>query len=375
MHVTHNRLWRAVLPLGCAIAAVAVVAAVHQATQGAPVPDTFAGRVAALSEPGGYFDTDNLISNERSYLHVAPELRALSAQASVNGVYLGVGPDQNFSYIAQLRPAMAIIVDIRRDNVLRLLLFKALFAQAKTRVEYLALLTGRDPPAGDGWARQSIETIVRAIDQATPIASGQVAAMQARLLAVIDGFGVPLSKSEHQTITGFHRRFMASGLSLQFNSTGRAPQFDYPTYRDLLLEVDRLRKYQSFLASEADFRFVKSLQARNLIIPAVGDLSGSTALAAVGRFLAGANLQVSAFYTSNVEFYLFRDGSFPRFIANLSRLPHQPGSLIVRSVFPGGRTGTQTSPGYNSASITQPIQALLDGYARGQFRQYWELVR
>src|SRR5438045_1426667 len=30
----------------------------------------FAAQVAELSEPGGYFDADNLISNERSYLQV-----------------------------------------------------------------------------------------------------------------------------------------------------------------------------------------------------------------------------------------------------------------------------------------------------------------
>ena len=78
-------------------------------------PATFAARIAQLSEPGGYFDTDNLISNERSYLHVAPALRNPSLRG---GAYVGVGPDQNFSYIAQIRPSIAFIVDLRRDNLL-----------------------------------------------------------------------------------------------------------------------------------------------------------------------------------------------------------------------------------------------------------------
>ena len=63
------------------------------------------------------------------------------------GAYVGVGPDQNFSYIAAIRPDVAFIVDVRRDNLLLHLLFKSLFTLARTRVEYLALLLGRPVPA------------------------------------------------------------------------------------------------------------------------------------------------------------------------------------------------------------------------------------
>jgi hypothetical protein len=361
-------------------------AAVFAASLSGPTPvfqpaaraaqDTFAGRIAALSEPGGYFDTDNLISNERSFLHVAPELRALAKQASQSGVYVGVGPDQNFSYIGHLRPSLAILVDIRRDNLLLHLLFKALFAESRTRAEYLAQLTGREMPAIDsGWERSSIDAIVKYIDSAKPLPPKGVAALQSRLIGGILAFGVPLTPQERQTILTFHQRFIAAGLSLQFNSTGRAPQYDYPTYRDLILEVDRKGVRQSFLASEDDFQFVKSMHAKNLIVPIVGDLAGNGALAALAKFLVATSRQVSAFYTSNVEFYLFQNGTFPRFVANLRRLPHQPGSLVIRSVFPSGRAPTAMSPGYNSASLTQPIQVLLDGYAQGRYRQYGELVR
>src|SRR5262245_52962726 len=80
----------------------------------------FAAEIARFSEKEGSFDTDNLISNERDYLRVIP---ALVAGRVVGGVYLGVGPDQNFSYIARIRPTRAYIVDIRRDNLLLHLLF------------------------------------------------------------------------------------------------------------------------------------------------------------------------------------------------------------------------------------------------------------
>src|SRR5262245_48240744 len=69
----------------------------------------FARLSASLSEPQGYFDTDNLISNEDSYLHVIGTLKRLGV---TGGVYLGVGPDQNFSYIAAVHPHIAFMIDI-----------------------------------------------------------------------------------------------------------------------------------------------------------------------------------------------------------------------------------------------------------------------
>src|SRR5688572_2736680 len=88
----------------------------------------FAALVARFSEPSGYFDTDNIISNEDSYLHPISTLRRIGV---TGGVYVGVGPDQNFSYIAAVRPRAAVIVDIRRDNLLEHLLFKSVFALSR----------------------------------------------------------------------------------------------------------------------------------------------------------------------------------------------------------------------------------------------------
>src|SRR2546428_9552655 len=94
-------------------------------------PSPFAAQIASLSEPAGYFDTDNLISNERSYLQVLQDLRRRNVRG---GAYVGVGPDQNFTYIAEIRPTIAFIVDVRRDNLLLHLLFKALFELSRTRI-------------------------------------------------------------------------------------------------------------------------------------------------------------------------------------------------------------------------------------------------
>ena len=254
-----------------------------------------------------------------------------------------------------------IIIDIRRDNLLLHLLFKALFAQARTRVEYLALLTGRGPPEDvSSWSTKSIDEIVKYIDAAKPLPSERLRDLHTRLMETVRSFGVPMTDAERVAIDSFHRRFIDAGLSLQFNTTGRSPQFDYPTYRDLILEVDRQRTRQNVLASEESFQFVKTMHAQDRIVPIVGDLSGTTALAAVATFLTTSHQQVTAFYTSNVEFYLFRDGGFPRF---------------MRSIFPSGGTGLAPPAGYNCTLLTQPIQTLLDGRASGRFTQYWELAR
>src|SRR6195256_2935837 len=152
-----HRLLLGIVAIGLVLSGTARVGHVQ-------APATFASRVAQLSERGGFFDTDNLISNERSYLHVVPALREAGLGG---GAYIGVGPDQNFSYIAQIRPAIAYIVDIRRDNLLLHLLFKALFAEAPTRIEYICLLTGRPPPDHpEGWRDATVDAIVGYIDGA-----------------------------------------------------------------------------------------------------------------------------------------------------------------------------------------------------------------
>src|SRR5690349_3973279 len=67
-----------------------------------------------MSEPNGYFRSDNFLSNEMGYQTVIPDL---VSRIKPGGVYMGVGPEQNFPYIVALKPRMAIIIDIRRGNL------------------------------------------------------------------------------------------------------------------------------------------------------------------------------------------------------------------------------------------------------------------
>lgn len=331
-------------------------------------PTGFAHIVASLSEPGGYFDTDNLISNESSYLQVIPELE----KRVHGGAYLGVGPDQSFTYIAAVRPSIAFIIDVRRDNLLLHLLFKALFRTSTTRVEYLSGLFGRRPPPDvEPWRAAAIDRLVSSIEAAP---HADAAALDARLERTMRAFGVPLSSGDVQTIRRFHQSFIDAGPSLRFQSAGRPPQRNYPTLGEMLVDTDPSGHQSNFLASEEAFQFVRGLENRDLVIPVTGDLAGPSAVAAIGRYLAGRNERVSAFYVSNVEFYLFREGTYARFVANLQRLPHAKDSVLIRSIFAGRYATGGGRPGDDSVSELQSIDEVLSGYATGRIRMYADLI-
>jgi hypothetical protein len=336
----------------CLLGLLGIVPRVLRGIEPARPPTPFAAAIDRLSEPEGAFDTDNLVSNEKSYLDVIP---ALLAGHVTGGAYVGVGPDQNFSYIARVRPRVAYIIDVRRDNLLLHLLFKALFAEARNRAEYLSLLTGRPLPGGlERWSGATLDEIVALVDRSMPEPDGS-RALRSRLDRTIEGFGVPLARADLETIGRFHRTFITAGLDLKFQSHGRRPNDYYPTYRELLLATDANGRKWNFLASEDDFQFVKSLQARDAIIPIVGKVHGPHALRAIGAAIVERRERVSAFYISNVEFYLSRDATLGRFIDNLSRLPRDGRSVMIRSVFDRGssmsvvqsidRTIADASPG------------------------------
>jgi hypothetical protein len=293
------------------------------------VQSSFAARIERLSEANGDFDTDNLISNERSYLEIVP---ALKKAGITGGAYIGVGPDQNFSYIAQVRPTIAFIVDIRRDNLLLHLLFKSLFSAAQSRAEYLSLLTGRPaPPRVETWRDASLDRIVAYMDE-TKANNAVVERINRRVRDDVARYGLALTPADFVTIERFHGAFVNAGLSLKFESRGRPARAVYPTYRDLLLATDRNGRSWNYLAGEDDYQFVRSLEMQDLIVPVVGDLGGVHALAAIGDLLMQRGDHLSAFYISNVETYLY-GGKYSQFVKNVQRLPRDAHSVIIRATF------------------------------------------
>lgn len=339
-----------------------------------PIPaQEWVALVEGLSEAGGFFDTDNLISNETSYLHVLGAMKTLGVQG---GAYLGVGPDQNFAYMAAQRPWLAFIVDLRRDNLIHHLLLKALFHESGTRAEYLALLFGRAAPENpEVWHDRPIEEIVAWVES-SPGGEGTPEAREAldRVRQAVEGFGLPVNPTGWATLERFHRTFIQEGADLRFTSFGRAPRPFYPTFAELLAATDLEGTQGSYLARREDFLFLKALQEANRVIPVVGDLAGPTALQMVGEEVRSRGLTVRAFYTSNVEYYLWGAGTFRDFAVNLASLPMDERSVIIRSVFPNTARHPHAISGFYSTQTVVPMEEVRRVVRGNGYRDYQDLV-
>jgi hypothetical protein len=199
---------------------------------------------------------------------------------------------------------------------------------------------------------------------------------RAMVRAKVKKYGIPVTPAELETIGRIHQAFFDAGLELRFTSLGRAPRPYYPTLRTLLLEKDLAGKQQTYLASEDDFQFLKSLEGRNLVVPVVGNLAGTHALREIGKLTAERGDKLSALYVSNVEFYLMREGTFDGFAATVRGLPHDTRSVIIRSYFGGGFYGPhpQSVPGYFSTQLLQTVDSFVTESARGGYSTYMDLV-
>ncbi len=333
--------------------------------------EQFGRYIDEWSEPEGYFDSDNFISNETSYLHVIPDLRQ---RVKPGGIYLGVGPDQNLSYIVHTRPSLAIITDIRRQNMLQHLLFKALFVMSSNRVEYLSLLFSKEtPPVKPGASFEDLLAAVRRAPSSEKLFQKNLATVKDLLTRK---YRLKLTTDDISKIDYIYRTFWEEGLDLRFSSLGRGNALNYPTFEEILLETDRQGRQQNYLSSEELFQWLKNFQADNRIIPIVGDFAGPHAFKAVSGFLRANGLRLSVFYTSNVEFYLFGRSTWVRYVANLRSLPIADDSVFIRSYFPTyGRPHPLNVSGHRSTSLVQPMTKFLDQYDSRSLSSYWDVVK
>src|SRR4051812_30002067 len=90
--------------LATLVLVVAAIAAATAASLPSRLTDQeFWGLLTELSEPGGSFRSDNLLSNEIRLQYVIPELLKVVPHGRA---YIGVGPEQNFTYIAAVQPSV-----------------------------------------------------------------------------------------------------------------------------------------------------------------------------------------------------------------------------------------------------------------------------
>jgi hypothetical protein len=336
----------------------------------------FARLIRDLSEEGGNFSSDNFTSNEDSYLTI---LDRLKQQGAAGGAYIGVGPEQNFTYIAKIRPRIAFIVDIRRQAMIQQLMYKAVFHLAPTRAEFLSLLLSKPLKAKAPGPNDSIEELVAYFSRAPTDEPAYVKNLSAIRNAIQQDFLFPLSKDDGEGLEYIYRNFRLQGLGIGYDVDGDPSQRfgRLPTFKDLLVQKDLHGKPGNFLAGAEDYNFVRSMQNRNKIIPVVGDFSGKKALAAVGEYLKRNKYRVTAFYLSNVEIVLFDFGPrslFPEFVRNVKSLPIDNRSLFIRSTYSYYKHPAQ-QPGYTLCTWIQNIASFLKEYDEGAYRQYTDLIK
>jgi hypothetical protein len=275
-----------------------------------------------FSEPNGFFRSDNLTSNELLFLRVLDDL---VARTRPGGVYLGVGPEQNYTYMAATRPAMAIIFDIRRGNLNLQLMYKALFELAADRADFISMLFAKPRPAGLG-ARSTVTDLFTAFadsPRSEPLYNRTLRAIDDHLTKV---HGLPLTREDLDGIEYVYHSFFFNGFAVR----------PYPTYADLMTATDATGQFRSYLATEDGYRFLKQLESKNLVVPVVGDFGGSKAIRSVAGYLKAHDAVVSTFYLSNVEQYLLQDDKWQQFCRNVAALPLDPSSTFIRSSSRGG---------------------------------------
>ncbi len=294
--------------------------------------------VTDVSEQNGSFRSDNLLSNEVYMQWVIPDL---TKTAKAGRVYMGVGPEQNFTYITALRPKMVFIVDIRRGNRDLHLMYKALFELSADRAEFVGRLFSKKRPAGLT-AKSTVAEVFEAywnVETSETLYNENLKAIDDLLTKK---HGLALSTDELSGIEYVYHAFFWNGPSINYSSTGSMGGGfggrNQPNYRDLMIATDGSGQARGYLSSEENFAFLKDLETKNLLVPVVGNFAGPKAIRAVGKYLKEKGATVSAFYLSNVEQYLSQDGIWRDFCSNVATLPLDETSTFIRATR-GGRYG------------------------------------
>jgi hypothetical protein len=328
-----------------------------------------------FSEPNGYFQSDNLVSNEDTFQYVVPTIQK---NVKPGGVYLGVAPDQNFTYLLAADPKMAFIVDIRRGNLHTQLMYKALLELSSDRADFVSRLFSKKRPAGLTATSTPLE-IFRAFYDVKTDDDLYKANLQAIDDQLVKRHGIALSPDDLKGIEYVYWNFYWYGPAITYSSSssqgyGRGQsQSTFPSYADLMIADDGLGRNQCYLANDTNFQAMKAFEEKNLLVPVVGDFAGPKALRAVGKWIREHGSVVSAFYTSNVEQYLFQNGVWAAFYTNVGTLPVDGQSTFIRSVsIRYGYTGTMLAADGRGSAL-DPIGPLVKDFEDGKIRSYLDI--
>jgi hypothetical protein len=328
----------------------------------------FVRLIHEFSEDGGYFRSDNFTSNETAYLHVVDKMRQVG---TTGGAYIGVGPEQNFTYIAKVRPRIAFIIDIRRQAIIQHLMYKAIFHLSPNRVQFMSRLFSRPLPKEKAPAADaSINDLLSFFGKAPADDKTYEANLAAVRKTIVEEFQFPLNAEDQKSLEYVYKSFRDDGLDISYRMDGVGAFF--PTFREIIAETDLNGKQGNFLVSVEDYDFVRGLHSKNMIIPVVGDFGGKKAIAAIGDYLKKNSYTVTAFYTSNVEQYLFENGSFEAFANNVKKLPVTDKSLFIRSAL--SRSAHPAASGHLLFTLLQQMTVFIKDFDEKRYPSYYDLL-
>ena len=281
-----------------------------------------------FSEPNGEFPYENFVSNESNYQTVLPELKR---KIQPGGVYIGVAPEQNFTYAAVIDAKISFIVDIRRQNMLEHLMYKALFEMSPTRADFLSNLFSR-PRSAELADSSGLEGMFNELERIKP----SRALFDKTLQAIKDNLKqhkFALSGKDLDQIRYVFDVFYRGGPQMDYKFASATPSQRVPRFVRLMTTSDRSGTNWNFLGTKAAYDLVRGMQSRNVIVPLVGDFAGRKALRAVASYLKARDATVSVFYISNVEYYIQPDSAkWTSYQQNLANLPVDDHSTFIRWV-------------------------------------------
>jgi hypothetical protein len=367
-----HRIARSVVPF--VALAIAVPLAAQQTIPTKLSDQEFWKLVSEVSEAGGYFRSENFVGNEVSLQHAVPELQQ---RVKPGGVYLGVAPDQNFTLMVALRPRIAFIVDIRRQNLIQHLLYKAIIEMSPTRADFLARLFSRQKPDLDPNAR--LDSLMFAVQSLPPSRSLFIQNYAAIKEHLMRKHGFALSTQDTLTLHHVYDAFFSAGPDITYNypSGGGGAGRGMPTYASMVSERDATGAHRSYLANERNYGTLREMQLNNLIVPIVGDFAGPRALRSVGQWVRDRGATITAFYTSNVEQYLFQAAEdWARFYNNMATLPLDSTSTLIRSV-PNNNAGIAAGTGWvgpRSTMLLSYMREIVTAFRAGRVTSYPDVI-
>jgi len=358
------------------LVAVTASASAEPFTQASSLPaqlsDTeFWRLVTEFSEPNGDYAYQNFVSNEITLQRIIPPTkRAIKPE----GVFIGVGPEQNFTYAAALRSKMAFVVDIRRQNLILHLMYKALFEMSANRAEFVMNLFSRARPSYVDERTNVAQTfdlfLRKPVDPEMQIrTAGAIKATLAR-----HGFNLP--SEDLAKIDYIHQVFLKGGPNISYDFMSEAPPtgIPYPTYIVLMNSTDATGQNWSFLATEDNYQYVREMQRKNMIVPLVGDFAGPKTLRSIAGYLKQHNTNVAAFYVSNVELYLDPQ-QLQTFYASVAAMPYDSSSILMRFVnHANNRSMAWWKDSMTHQSVVSRISDLADQVRSGKMLKYPDIL-